>query len=130
MQTRSGGPAAQVSARRLGILDATNAAMSPASGINDTWPMRMKLSGICGTIHLPDLTDEPAARIDELPAIGADGGRKYAPHLAPCKASLFPARPRESADRRGGVRIRNTGFRDRTNRESRATSTMTPNSLP
>jgi len=64
MQTRGCGPADQLSARRAGILDATSAATIPASGIIDTWPMRMKLSGIGGTIDLPDLTCESTAWID------------------------------------------------------------------
>ena len=115
VQTRGCGPAAQVSARRLGILDATSAATIPASGIIDTRPRRMKLSGICGTIDLPGLTNEPTNGID------GRSGNPYSRRPKVC-APLEPVQGGSIArdDRRVGqptrrsVRIRDTGFRDRT----------------
>jgi len=45
------------------------AAAIPSSGISDTWPMRMKLSGICGTICLLGLSCEVAPVFDRRPGM-------------------------------------------------------------
>lgn len=71
-----------MSARRPGILDATSAATIPASGINDTWPNRMKLSGICGTIDLPGLCTNQrpgSTAIRESVLTAAEGMRSTGP---------------------------------------------------